>query len=336
VSVIDRVAPPVGASLQELVAATIGPALAGSQPASDTRVALRTAPAPGATSTSDAPPIAQPDPPPSIVAWLSRAVLLYGMPFEYITPDGRMLPKESLRFFYIDGNWQNSLIDGSVSVGLSSSADSIQVMANIQTLVTQAIQQTSAVRPSLQGPAAVAAAGDPVTTGPITGLLLRSAAVSGWPGMEVSAYFDDAATQKMKLLRIDRLSDDVLICLFDGLPRQVNFLQPPEGLHFGVRPTTDQSTGYMSFLRGLGYGGYQPGIQIVGAAAPLTTRGGNAKAGVLDVATSAAAVKTALQNLHALDANSTFTAAEFAVQMVRPAGRQSFQWGIPVPPTPAE
>ena len=326
-TVIDRPFAPKGATLQELVAATVTAALTSTRgtAAAVARVTL-------SATIAEAPSVQPPNPPASIIAWLARAALLYGMPFEYITPDGRMLPKESLRFFYIDANWQNSLIDGMVSIGLSSSADSMQVMASIETLVAEAIQQTSAVRPALRGAAAVTAAADTVTTGPITGLLLRSAAVSGWPGVEVSAYSDDAGTNKLNALRIDRLSDDVLICLFDGLPRQVNFLQPPEGLHFGVRPTTQSPTGYITFLRGLGYGGHDPGIQIVGPSAPLTMRKGTAKPGVLDVATSAAATKAALVALNALDTHGTFTAAEFAVQMVRAAGLQSFQWNVPVPP----
>jgi len=329
---MDRVAHHRATSLHALVAATAELALARRPAAGDSRVAL-----PAATPAAEAAGAATPaPPPPEIIAWLARAALLYGMPFEYITPDGRMLPKESLRFFYIDANWQNAMIDGMVSVGLSTSADSIQVMANIDTLVAEAIQQTAVVRPTMRGPAAVAAARDAITSGPITGLLLRSAAVSGWPGMEVSSYADDAGTQKLNLLRIDRLSDDVLICLFDGLPRRVDILQPPEGLHFGVRPASGQDPGTMTFLRGLGYGGYQPGIQIVGASAPLTMRGGSAKPGVLDVATSAAAVKTALQARNALNATSTFTAAEFAVQMVRAAGLQSFQWGVAIPPAAAD
>ena len=85
----------------------------------------------------------------------------------------------------------------------------------------------------------------------------------------------------------------------------------------------------MSFLRGLGYGGFDPGIQIMGASAPITMRGGTAKKGVLDVATSAAEVKTAMMARKALDPRDTFTAAEFAVQMVRAAGMQSFQWTVP-------
>jgi hypothetical protein len=209
---------------------------------------------------------------------------------------------------------------------LSSSADSIQTMAAIQTLVAQAIGQTAGVRESLRTSSPAAA--DTVTTGPITGVLLRSAIVSGWPGVEVSAYSDDAATQPLRLLRLDRLSDDVLIGLFDGLPRVVNFLQPPEGLHFGVRPGQAPYPPYYSFLRGLGYGGHAAGLQIPGVTAAVTMRAG-AKAGVLDVAASAASVKAALQGQGALDPSGTFTAAEFAVQMVRAAGMQSFQWTTP-------
>jgi len=344
---MDRAISNRAATLQALIDTATAPALAAlrSGPA-HARVALPAAVAPAASgAAATQPTVDLPDPPPAVIDWLARAALLYGVPFEYITPDGRMLPKESIRFFYVDLNWIHRLLEGAVSIGLSTSADSVQMMATIDQLVDQALSHTSTVRPSLRAKAtsghsrAVAAlkaaaaqstADGGTSTGPITGLLIRSAAVSGWPGVEVSAYADDAATQKLPLLRLDRLSDDVLIALFDGLPRVVNFLQPPESLHFGVRPTTAFPSGYMSFLRGLGYGGYPPGQQIQGQQAAVSMRSG-AAAGVLDVAAAAASLQTAMKSLGALDSAGTFTAAEFAVQMVRAAGMQSFQWGVSAP-----
>lgn len=276
---------------------------------------------------------ALPDVPAPVVTWLSRLALLYGLPFEYIVPDARMLPRESLRFFYVDPNWLSRLIDGAVSVGLGSSADSIQTLAAFEALVEKAIHRTAEVRASLRGRADAAPAETESggTSGPITGLLLRSAVVSGWPGMEVAAYADAEATRPLPLLRFERLSPDVMIALFDGLPRTVRMLQPPEGLHFGLRPSTGSPTGWMSFLRGLGHGGHEPGTQIPDQEAPVALRGGTSRPGVLDVAASAASLHDAMRRLGALDQAGTFTAAEFAVQMVRAAGMQSFQWNAAGP-----
>jgi hypothetical protein len=318
--------PPAAAALSELIEAMAAPTLAAPSPrTSPDRVAFQAADGLG---SGDPPELPKP-----IIDWLAHAILLHGMPFEYIVPDPRLLPKEAIRFFYVDINWQRRLIDGAVSVGLSSSADAIATMAAIEAAVEQALRATARVRPAQRGAAALAAAEDDETVGPITGLLLRSAAVSGWPGIEITAYANENATGALRPLRIDRVSADVLICLFDGLPKRVDFLQPPEALRFGVRP--DAGT-YITFLRGLGYGAYtDPGVQIPDIQATLTMRGGTAKPGVLDVAASARTVGEKLKDLKALDPADTFTAAEFAVQMVRAAGMQPFLWSVAGTPADA-
>jgi hypothetical protein len=313
--------PPAAVALSELIEAMAAPSLGTTRRTSPDRVAFQAAEGLSASAT--------PVLPKPIIEWLAHAILLHGVPFEYIVPDARLLPKESIRFFYVDINWQRRLIDGAVSVGLSSTADEIATMAAIEAAVEEALRATARVRPAQRGAAFLAAATDAETVGPITGLLLRSAAVSGWPGIEITAYANEAATGALRPLRIDRVSDDVLICLFDGLPRRVDFLQPPEALRFGVRP---DAGAFITFLRGLGYGAYpEPGVQIPDVQATLTMRGGTAKPGVLDVAASARTVGDKLKELGALDPADTFTSAEFAVQMVRAAGMQPFLWSVPEP-----
>ncbi|WP_405110614.1 hypothetical protein OG559_30810 [Micromonospora sp. NBC_01405] len=63
-----------------------------------------------------------------------------------------------------------------------------------------------------------------------TGLLLRSAVVAGWPGLAVEA---SASGRPVPLLRLDRLSDTVLVALFDSVPDTVTLTEPWHGLHFG-------------------------------------------------------------------------------------------------------
>ena len=65
--------------------------------------------------------------------------------------------------------------------------------------------------------------------GTITGFLLRSRAVTGWPGLHVRAYDGEPATgdnaiipecdpRRLKVLRMERLAPAVLLVLFDGVP----------------------------------------------------------------------------------------------------------------------
>ena len=160
---------------------------------------------------------APPETPPDIESWFKDLSLLRGVPFNYLVPDERMLPPESVRFFRLDGVWVDCLLDGAFGVGRVTQTD---------------YKQTQDLKDSLEagGPA------DEV----ITGLLLRSGLVAGWPGLVVDAY--DAADNKLCALRTERLSDSVLLCLFklkdtdkgDGVLSRAEIHQRPELTHFGL------------------------------------------------------------------------------------------------------
>src|SRR5262249_33632393 len=69
---------------------------------------------------------------------------------------------------------------------------------------------------------------------PVAGFLLRSAVVSGWPGLEITAYTDLAGTRPIDPVRMDRLAPDVLLVLYAQLPARIEFDEPKEGLAFGL------------------------------------------------------------------------------------------------------
>ena len=94
--------------------------------------------------------------------------------------------------------------------------------------------------------------GDPNTPpigagGPISGFVLRSRLVSGWPGLHVRAYATDTrpddrtipdmdtSPDRVRLLRMERLAPAVLLVLFDGVPAVVHLEEPRSGIQFGVR-----------------------------------------------------------------------------------------------------
>ncbi|MEM6520635.1 MAG: hypothetical protein AAF722_15045, partial [Cyanobacteria bacterium P01_C01_bin.70] len=63
---------------------------------------------------------------------------------------------------------------------------------------------------------------------------------AGWPDLQIDGSASSIAgdnpmteTQKLTVLRRDRLAEDVSICLFDGAIRTVDISLKPEGLHFG-------------------------------------------------------------------------------------------------------
>ncbi|WP_367140755.1 MULTISPECIES: hypothetical protein [Streptomyces] len=141
---------------------------------------------------------------------------LTGVPFAHLVPDTRMLPTESLRFFYVDANWTATLLDGALSVGLAHTFD----------LTSDDL---------VFGPKGVAPL--PPLTAPVTGLLLRSQLVSGWPALEVRPYANPQATDgetTLPVLRREALADDVLLVLVEGVPGRVELAEPQQGVHFGI------------------------------------------------------------------------------------------------------
>jgi hypothetical protein len=159
-------------------------------------------------------------------AWLGQLLLLRNVPFVHLVPDARMLPTDSIRFFYVDPSWQDALLDGALSVGLATSR-----AAAVQAAISQGLKQ-GAWGAALGWRAAQLGQPPPQPAPrPRAGFLLRSLLVSGWPGLAV------AATRRaipVPLLRLEHLGTGVLLCLFDGVPDTVTLTEPQEGLEFGV------------------------------------------------------------------------------------------------------
>ncbi|MGI9052150.1 MAG: hypothetical protein ACR2HQ_05785 [Ilumatobacteraceae bacterium] len=173
--------------------------------------------------------------------FLARLRLLHAVPFSYLVPDAELLPIESIRFFYLDRAWTDALVQGVLSVGTISTADRTQLEA-VYPHIRDDVDETERTIRTPSGEEPLAGAG-----GTITGFLLRSRAVSGWPNLHVRAYRrdvleDDVLTteaesspDRMKVLRMERLAPAVLLVLFDGVPAVVHIEEPRQGIQFGVR-----------------------------------------------------------------------------------------------------
>jgi hypothetical protein len=257
--------------------------------------------------------VGEPEIPDEIVSWLAGLMLLHGVPFEYLVPHPAMLPEESIRFFLLDRNWLLRLIEGAASVGVGSSRDAIVLLNQLEPLVEAAANRALAVRDRLRGRTAAAPEGTPL---PWTGFLLRSAVVQGWPGLEIRAY--DSAGATLRILRIDRLTPTVLLCIVQKIPARIELMEPGETLHFGVKELEPGT--YSVALRGLGFGGFPAGQIIANSRAAVTVNADR----VIDVADAAAKQKAALKEKRALSPEETFTSSELAIQMVDAPGLQPF------------
>ncbi len=159
--------------------------------------------------------------PAEIASWFDDLGVLRGVPFNYLVPDERMLPVESIRFFRIDHQWIDCMEDGAFSIGRVTKSDH-----------------------KVEQPSDAAA----VETGTgLSGFLLRSNVVSGWPGLLVDGF--DAGGVRLDSRRTERLSDSVLLCIFAGEVRRVEIHQQPEMLHFGLDLTDEEPPAFVKQLR---------------------------------------------------------------------------------------
>jgi len=168
--------------------------------------------------------------------------------------------------------------------------------------------------------------------GIITGFLLRSAAVSGWPSMDVRAFktilpanegdvnspdyqkwLQQAKDAQLLTLRLELLSPSVLLALFDGVPQLVWCEEPHHGVQFGFHV----NNGALSLDR------HEPdgATETTGAQVSVPLRAGGKRV----VAISA--LRNRLHQAHLGDPamipqNSS---ADFAISLLNYPWRQRFQ-----------
>jgi hypothetical protein len=171
------------------------------------------------------------DVPEDISMWLAGLLLLYRVPFSYLVPDERLLPPGSMRFFRLDPGWVKCLLEGACSVGRTSTRAELVDQILGGRFLDFALKKASLVR---QRPGGPEAANEGDTRWPLEGFLLRSPLVEGWHGLEVRSWEGAEGNRALTPLRIDRLSPDVLLCIFDGRVGTIEISQPPEGMHFGA------------------------------------------------------------------------------------------------------
>jgi len=167
-----------------------------------------------------------------LVQWIARLVLLYPVPFQYLVPHTSLLPPESLRFFNLDDNWVNAMLDGAFSIAVRTAELRVSSRADLQSVLSRIVYQH---RLRLQGKQPEWNPSESYMDMPKSGFLLRSSIVSGWPGVEVTALTSAAPDPNLpQILRLDQISEGVLFCLARGSLETVTFREPREGITFGV------------------------------------------------------------------------------------------------------
>jgi hypothetical protein len=253
--------------------------------------------------------------------WLVRLRLLEAVPFAYLVADAELLPEESIRWFYVDRRWTDALVQGVLSVGTVNSDDRTHLTAQYPAIRDELDIEERNLR---RAPGEPRLEGD---GGPISGFLLRSKAVSGWPAMHVRAFSGEPPGRddekppddmEVRLLRLERLAPAVLLCLFDGIPATVHIEEPRQGVQFGFH-VKNQANGRQQAEvrpRNADTFAYLPGDP---EAVPFRATGAS---GVVDIKQ----LERQLQpRAGSLGADAVMDSSEYALQLVQFPWRQV--WG---------
>lgn len=274
----------------------------------------------------------------SIVDWLANTALLKSVPFNNLIANPKLLPQESIRFFYLDENWINALLDGALSIALQSSRDVLFTKLMRGILYEKIMNAMALVRLKLLG---LPTTENPPEVTKINGFLIRSQNIVNYPGLDVIASAKDTNGQTipMKPLRQEKLSRDLMIVIYPDIPTEVIFKQPSEGLVFGVETDSDDDgkelylryipgvTGNTDENKGSIIGGQHnsstiPLSQIQKANRPLN---GISYCPALNIAPNSSEKNLTSVLSEALPGNPTLTPASLAVQMVCVPQQMNFE-----------
>lgn len=168
----------------------------------------------------------------TVLSWLIDRLFLAGVPAHYLLPDPSFLQPESLRFFHIDKNWVDALIDGALSLGNHFGTDEDRVA--IKKALNDYIGRTpDGMNHRVQIPA--------------YGFYLRSDLVTMFPDLRVEVLSNDSALKATgqdppagaPLLRHEIVADGVMMAFMDRVPGSAQFsslvfTQPAHQQRFAV------------------------------------------------------------------------------------------------------
>ena len=245
-----------------------------------------------------------------IIEWFARKKLLYDVPLNYILPNPDYLPSESIRFFYLDDNWIDALISGAFSIGISIKED-IEIFQKLKEYIKpEILEKALALRDELLGQEI-----NELRKDGVSGILLNSSIVSGWKGLEVDGFMGD---KKLEIVRMDYLSDNILLCIFDDIPTKVHITEPQQSLCFGMTRVTQKEKEFKRVqLRHMDLDNL--GKAIKGGFYPISD-------GIIDE-NSVVDMEKLQKELAEKFEKEDLSSSEFALQMVKAPQRVVFEKG---------
>lgn len=254
---------------------------------------------------------------------------LKDVPLTYLIPNAAELSEESIRFFCLDVNWTDALLDGAFSIGRvcvqNGVSDKAGLRAEGKDRPYRDTPRMKRMHPNHKNAlpwSSRAVSPDPC----ISGFLLRSQLVRRMKGLHLYGYDrqgmpqDGKAGTPLEILRMDTIADDVMLCLFRGKVCEITLEEPRMGLCFGVSSviqsggTLTRSLDLRSALEGNAFG------KRIGSMCidEFTDRNGRLHAQKL-----AQAMGTQLTEAGQLD-QDRITPSRFAFEMIAVAHRATF------------
>lgn len=160
----------------------------------------------------------------AVLNWVLNKMCLYGVPAHYLVVDPTYLGDETLRFFHVDRNWTDALIDGALSLG-NHIEGTDQVRQTIHKMISDYLYPDPPVSPPPQYP--------------LYGFLMHSEAVTKFPDLKVTVNLQNVSDDKAPILRHENLdaTKGVMLCLLDHVPGDpgllnLTFTEPPHQQSF--------------------------------------------------------------------------------------------------------
>lgn len=275
-----------------------------------------------------------------VISFLAKLRLLIGVPFAHIVPNADLLPSESIRFFYLNRNWTDALIEGALAVGSSGTRDQAQLVTLLDLVHAELDLVESTVRNQQRGrinaTQARQIARESASVDTLTGFLLRSAVVAGWPAMTVRAYAGtippgadpdtSSSAQKLPTMRLERLAPSVLFALFGGVPSLIMVEEPHHSVQLGF--VRKDSSAHPTAVPG----DFQVELRLANGKladeqVPVPFRSGAADLGVVDVATLVQRLAKAAPQHPGMP--TEIGPAALALELLQPPWRQRFDSNVP-------
>lgn len=181
--------------------------------------------------------------------------LLKGIPITYLLADVSDLKEESIRFFCLDINWTDALLDGAFSIGRVCAQDALSDKVILKAAgedrnyedMPRIRRMHVNHREHLLRTMADGNGQEDYTL--VSGFIMRSQLVSKMKGLHLYGYDREGAPKDndddgtpLSVLRMETIADNIMIALFHGSVYEIMIEEPKTGLRFGAS-SVDESDG---------------------------------------------------------------------------------------------